>query len=190
MNTTMAKKSEVAKMKKGTYLSETQYYRVDGIDSNIVNVTNERNFSFDMGFSIAEEGSYSADQYDKDNVQEVTRTQLIEIFSKVGDTVFTVSFNTQPKAEDINEAIASANKGKIIPIADLQKIVKTAYKGKERILIGYLISTETGFGRSMVIDLEADTSKSTADWDARIRQCDHRTLNWLISKNVKYMIKK
>lgn len=37
--------------------------------------------------------------------------------------------------------------------------------------------------------VEADKSKSTADWDSRLRQVDHRTLNWLIYKNKKYVVK-
>ena len=67
-------------------------------------------------------------------------------------------------------------------------MVKEAYKGENRTLIGYLKHTETGFGRSSVIDLEQERGDNP-DWDARTRQVDHRTLNWLISKNVKYIVK-
>lgn len=182
------KKSDFRQIKKGDFLSETQYYEVVGVNPSGIQVKNERGFEFGIQSGIVEEGIYSASQV-LEEVQ-VTRTELIEIFSKVGDTVFTVCFNKQPTSESINEAIESANKGKILPIAELKKLVKAAYKGEERILTGYLVKVETGFGRSMVIDLEADTSKSTPEWDARLRQVDHRTLNWLISKNVKYIVKK
>ena len=181
------RKSEVKSMTKGTRLSETQYYEVISVDHTTIKVKNERGFEFSMGHSIAEEGSYSANQFSE--TKEVTRTELIEIFSKVGDTVFTVNFNKQPTIEAINKAIESANKGKILPTAEIKKVIKNAYKGEERTLVGYLISTETGFGRSMVIDLEEDRG-TKPDWDARIRQVDHRTLNWLIHKNVKYVVKK
>lgn len=181
-------KSRFSDIKEGDKLSETQYYEVIDKGYNDIRVRNERGFEFSISAKIVEEGMYAANQFDPEVT--VTRTELIELFNAVGDTVFTVCFNKQPSSESINEAIESANKGKIIPIKDLKKLVKEAYKGEERILTGYLIKNETGFGRSMVIDLEADTTKSTPEWDARIRQVDHRTLNWLIHKNVKYSVKK
>lgn len=184
----MENKSKFKELTRGEFLSETQYYEVKSISPTDVTVINERGYEFTIGSGIVEEGIYSASQFK--GTLEVTRTELIEIFSKVGDTVFTVCYNKQPSADAINDAIESANKGKIIPVADLKKLVKNAYKGEIRTLIGYLISVETGFGRSLVIDLEADKSKSTPEWDSRLRQVDHRTLNWLIHQNIKYIVKK
>lgn len=191
MSTTTAntvKKSMISDIQVGDHLSETQYYEVIQVHDGGIRVKNERGFEFTIASGIVEEGIFSANQFTE--AKEVTRTELIEIFSHVGDTVFTVNFNKQPTAKAINEAIESTNKGKILPIKEMKKLIKDAFDGEERTLVGYLISTETGFGRSMVIDLEADTSKSTSEWDSRIRQVDHRTLNWLISKNVKYTVKK
>jgi hypothetical protein len=182
------KKSVSSELTVGSFLSETQYYKVEAMFRDKVTVVNERGFKFDISNGIIEEGCYSASQYS--TTVELTRTELIEALSKVGDTVVTVNYHTQPKVEDINDAIESANKGKIIPIKELKKVVKEAYKGRERTLVGYLIKVETGFGRSMFIDLEADASKSTPDWDSRIRQVDHRTLNWFICKNTLYKQKK
>lgn len=184
------KKSKFSEIAAGDYLSETQYYRVLRNTGTMLEVENERGFPFAVAKGIVEEGIYTANQFDAEKEVLVTRTELIRIFGTVNDTVFKVCFNKQPTADAINEAIASANRGKILPIAELKKVVKTAYKGEERVLTGYLVSTETGFGRSMVIDLEADRSKSTADWDSRLKQVDHRTLNWLVFKNVKYSVKK
>ncbi len=189
-------KSQVAKLKIGDKLSETQYYEVTEVNqaNRTVLVKNERGFDFGIGFSIVEEGIYSADQWNEEVF--LTRTELIKRFAECGDTVFTVNYHKQAEMKTINDAIESANKGKIIPIAELKKIVKEAYKGEERTLTGYLISVETGFGRSLVIDLKADASKSTpataekAAWDSRIRQVDHRSLNFLIQKNIKYTVKK
>lgn len=181
-----SKKSNAQDIQAKTYLSETQYYEVTRVSGNRINVKNERGFEFGIASNIVEEGMYTADQYAE--VVEVNRTQLIEIFSKVGDTIFTVNFNKQPKAKDINDALANINKGKIIANAEIKKVVKEAYKGENRTLIGYLKHTETGFGRSSVIDLEQERGDNP-DWDARTRQVDHRTLNWLISKNVKYIVK-
>ena len=179
-------KSQFSNIPTGSYLSETQYYKVIENTPTSIRVQNERGFEFTIGKNIVEEGIYTAHQYKEE--KQITRTELISIFSSIGDTVFTVCFNKQPTVEAINSAIESANKGKIIPIKELKKIVKEAYKGEERILRGYLVQVETGFGRSMVIDLEADKG-TRPDYDGRLRQVDHRTLKWLIYKNVKYIVK-
>ncbi|MEO1373949.1 MAG: hypothetical protein AAFW70_06445 [Cyanobacteria bacterium J06635_10] len=181
------KKSSFSEIEIGQFISETQYYKIISKNGSDIEVENERSFQFSIGKEILEEGIYSAHQYNQE--LQVTRTELIEQLTKVGDTVFTVSFNKQPSANAINEAIESANEGKNISTKELKKIVKNAYRGQERILTGYLKKTETGFGRSTVIDLEADRGNNP-DWDARIKQVDHRTLNWLIFKNVKYIVKK
>ena len=183
----MANKSKFSDIAQGNYLSETQYYKVIRNTGTHLDVENERGFPFTIAKGIVEEGIYSANQYNEE--VKVSRTELIELFSKVGDAVFTVCFNKQPSADAINDAIESANKGRILPIKELKKLVKDAYKGEERILIGYLVKVETGFGRSTVIDLEAERGNNP-EWDGRIRQVDHRTLQFLICKNVKYTIKK
>lgn len=183
------KKCQVALLQpKVSFLSETQYYEVLSIERDTIKVLNERGFDFSASHAIVEEGMFSSDQFAE--TVEVTRTQLIEILGSVGDTVFTVSFNKMPTADSINEAIESLNKGSILPVKEMKKRVKEAFKGEERILVGYLISTETGFGRSMVIDLEIKRDLSKPDYDNRIRQVDHRSLNWLIHKNTKYIVKK
>lgn len=55
----------------------------------------------------------------------------------------------------------------------------------ERVLRGRLIKHEALLGRSMVEDLDepADGSKG------RVRQVDHREINWLVVEGVKYIVK-
>lgn len=177
-------KTKLDKLQVGDLLSETQYYTVLAIHNvggrKMVQVQNERGFEFSIGGSIIEEGMFSSSQYE--NTVELTQTELVEVFSKVGDSIFTVTFNKQPKAKEINEAISKANKGKILPIKEIQKLVTDAYKGEERVLVGYLLKTETGFGRSTVIDLKAPK-------EHRIRQVDHRTIKSLIHQGVLYKVK-
>jgi hypothetical protein len=47
----------------------------------------------------------------------------------------------------------------------------------------HLVKVENNLGRSTVIDLGAKTEN-------KFRQVDHRTLQWIIFKNVKYVLKK
>ena len=51
--------------------------------------------------------------------------------------------------------------------------------GPERIFIGRLANTESKLGRSLIITLP----------DNNLVLVDHRTLKWLIFKNVKYVLK-
>jgi hypothetical protein len=54
--------------------------------------------------------------------------------------------------------------------------------GAERTLRGRLVCPEPLLGRSMVEDLD-ETS------DHKLRQVDHRTINWLIVEGTKYIVK-
>jgi hypothetical protein len=47
----------------------------------------------------------------------------------------------------------------------------------------HLVKVENNLGRSLVIDL-------TAIGDNKFRQIDHRTIDWIVFKNVKYVLKK
>lgn len=170
----------------GGVISETQYYTVVSKTSTGVTVVNERGFGFTISNGIVEEGCFSAGQF-KEEVK-VTKTQLAEIFSNIGDTVFTVSFNKLPVSSDVNDAIKSLNSGGIKSNADMKKIVKGAFEGEERILVGYRTGGESILGRSTVIDLRQERGDNP-DWDARTRQVDHRQINWFIYKNVKYSLK-
>lgn len=50
-------------------------------------------------------------------------------------------------------------------------------------MICHLVKVENTLGRSTVIDLTAHTP-------SKFRQIDHRTIEWFIFKNVKYVLKK
>lgn len=47
----------------------------------------------------------------------------------------------------------------------------------------HLVNVENNLGRSTVIDLTAKTP-------SKFRQIDHRTIQWIIFRNVKYILKK
>jgi hypothetical protein len=50
-------------------------------------------------------------------------------------------------------------------------------------MICHLVKVENNLGRSTVIDLNAQSPN-------KFRQVDHRTIEWIIFKNVKYSLKK
>lgn len=172
----------------GEYLSEVQYYRVVSISDKLVDVVNERGFKFKVDKGIITEGMYSASQYAAEKT--VTRTEICEKLEQAGNHIFTVNFNKQVKEKDVKEKLLNAIKSENDElmnekelIKSLKKVSKSLLEGEERTLIGYLSKVEPKVGRSTVIDLELPRDKY------RIRQVDHRTINWLIIKNVKYTVK-
>lgn len=60
---------------------------------------------------------------------------------------------------------------------------KDIVDGKECVITGYLTGNESTLGRSIIVDLNAPASNN-------IRQVDHRTINWIIFRNVKYSMGK
>lgn len=178
-------KCQFEEIKVGDRLSEVQYYNVTAVSKDSITVANERGYKIEVTKGVVQEGMYSASQFTEE--KKVTRTQLCELLENAGDTVFTVSFHKKVKEKDVSTEIIKAlagvdsNDEKAIAKA-IKASVKSAIEGQERILVGYLIQTEAKMGRSEVIDLEATGTH-------RIRLVDHRTIDWLILKNVKYSLK-
>jgi hypothetical protein len=172
----------------GEYLSEVQYYKIVGVDTKTVTVVNERGFEFKVSKGIIAEGMYSASQYKIE--KQVTRTEICEELEQAGNQIFTVNFYKQVKEKNVQEKLLSAiNSKNDSPLSKteitkvLKKVSKSLLQGEERTLIGYLLKVEPKVGRSTVIDLELSADQY------RVRQVDHRTINWLIIKNVKYIVK-
>lgn len=175
----IGKKTETSQLRIGDKLSRTSYMTILGRNIKGFIVKNEAGFEWTIDEGVIAEECYSADQFNE--TKEITRTELIEIFSKTGDAIYTVNFNKQPKVEEVFDEIA--NKGKLISNSDMKKKLKEGMKGEPRTLVGYTVKVETGFGRSQVVDLEVPQGQHN------IRQVDHRTLNFLILKNIKYIVK-
>jgi hypothetical protein len=176
------------KLQVGEYLSDIQYYKITKIDGKTISVINERGFESEIDKDIVQEGMFSASQYEFE--RPVTRTEACEILEQAGDQVFTVNFNKQVKEKELRDKLLSAIKkqnGELFSYSEIEKAVKKlskeATEGEARTLIGYLLKVEPKMGRSSVIDLEIPPDQH------RIRLIDHRTLNWLILKNVKYIVK-
>jgi transcriptional regulator NrdR family protein len=178
----------IDQLKVGNYLSETQYYKVVKINPKTATLINERGVETNFNKELIAEGMYSASLYDSE--KNVNRTEINEILQQAGNNIFTVNFNKQVKEKDIKEKLLDAIKdeeGNPLSYEEienkLKKISQELTKGEERTLIGYLFELNTLRGRSLVIDMEIPPEQN------RVRQVDHRTINWLILKNTKYIVK-
>ena len=110
--------------------------------------------------------------------EKLSLTKVAEKLEQANTACFTVCFNTKIDEKDVATKLSEAS------LDDLKnnskKIAGELLHGEQRILVGRLAGGERKLGRSLVIDLPTQG----------FRQVDHRTLNWLILKNVKYTIKK
>ena len=174
------KKSKFSELSVGDRLSETQHYTVIALSQSAATLRNERGFEYDATTSVVEEGMYTGGQFESE--ERVNRTRLIEILEGSADTVFQVNFNKKPTHSTVSEKLSSVNVGTLADTTALRQLAASMLLGEERTLVGYLVHTEPKLGRSQVVDLEVEQGQHA------LRLVDHRTINWLILKNVKYVI--
>lgn len=113
-----------------------------------------------------------------------------------GDDVDQSTNNMRVQGRELLESAFSADqfaKEEKITKTQAAEILTTSYNrpftvsfeksdGTERTLRGRLVRPEPLLGRSMVEDLDAPVNN-------RVRQVDHRTINWIIVENVKHVVK-
>lgn len=109
------------------------------------------------------ETCFSADLFAEE--KKITRTEMAEILVTSYNRPFTVAFIKQ---DDAKAPTARRKAGEDLAV---------------RVLRGMLISPEPLMGRSTVIDFDVEA-------EYKVRQVDHRTLQWLIVDGIKYVVKK
>jgi len=171
----------------GEHLAEIQYYQVVKVNPKTIKVVSDKGVESNIDKDLVLE-MYSASQYQIE--KSITRTEVNNILANIGQQIFTVNFNKQVKQDDIKNKLLTAIKdeeGNPLTYEQIEKhlkiISKELNKGEERTLIGYLLEINNEMGRSSAIDLEIERGQN------RLRQIDHRTINYLIFKNTKYLVK-
>jgi hypothetical protein len=170
-----------SQLKSGEWLSGTIYYRVETKINNSHKVTDSLGHTLTVEDTVLENEMISAEQFD--NEVKVTRSEMVERLIHAGDCVFTIKFRKQLTGKEMCDKLTE-EKYDTQPAAKKSRICQHALKlGEVRVLTGYLRNVEHVMGRSNVIDLNVQGSH-------RERQVDHRTLEELILKRVKYTLKK
>jgi hypothetical protein len=169
-------------LKEGEWLSGTIYYKVGKAIGSCHEITDSFGRKLSVGNTILHNEMISASQFDTE--VKVTRTEMVEILLHAGEAVFTIKFRKQLTGKDVN-GILDDEKYDTQPAAKRIKLCNQAIKaGEPRYLTGYIRNTEHAMGRTNVIDLALENSPHNT------RQVDHRTLEELILKRVKYTLKK
>lgn len=185
---------DFSKLTKTTKLSETQFYSVKNVTKDSVVLINDTGGEVNVNKKYAEECLISSDQVQKE--EKLSRTDLANIFLSNPGVILTVNYNKKVDEKEVKKELAALypNKGgKILSekeyVAKVNSVLATALQGEERTMVGRHNGIKDDFGRVHFIDMEADASKSTSSYDARHRLVDPRTINWLILRGTKYIVK-
>jgi hypothetical protein len=123
----------------------------------------------------------SATHFEKD--APMNMTALAELLETTGDTVFSVQFRKMPNETQVAEKLAALKPKDLEDKNRLSQITKEVLDGETCTMVCHLVNTESNLGRSTVIDFSAATEN-------KFRQVDHRTIDHIIFKNIRYILKK
>lgn len=173
----------------GDIVSRHCYYTVVAVNApseliSIKNLDNDEPSIQIQGRRIPENEMVSASQFSR--TEAVTRTEMVRHMEGAKDTVFTVCFHKQATPKDaraVVERIIAA--GDAMPEREKMRLVREeVLLGELRTMVGHLVDVEPSMGRSRVVDLQIPLGAGI-----RERLVDHRTVEWLVLRDVKYVIK-
>lgn len=117
-----------------------------------------------------------------ETVKHVTRTELVEAFDNVKESVFTVRFHKQITEKCVVDILAGLTKKQLDDPKYFKNLAPALVEGEECEVTGYLYKSENDMGRSLIIDLNAGKQPA-------YRQVDHRSIKSIICENTKYEVK-
>ena len=149
--------------------------------TNLVAVRNQHGHTMQMSKELLET-MYSAQHYARE--VNMNMTGLAELLQSVQDVIFTIEFKRQPTEQSAFDIIQNAGNNWFKDAKKMSAMAKSVVEGSDCVLTCHMVEVENNLGRSLVIDLKADSQAN------RFRQIDHRTIESIIFKNVKYVLKK
>lgn len=178
-----------------TKLSETQFYSVDQIKGDKVQLKNDFGEEIVVDKHYVEKLLVASDQINESKT--MSRTDLINLFMVATNVICTVNFNKKVDEKEVKKQLHALypNKGgKILSQIDFEKAVNKsladALTGEERTMVGRHYGRVDEFGRIKFIDMEAQGGyDEVKDTDSRQRLVDPRTINWIILRGVQYIVK-
>lgn len=164
----------------GQWCSSLAYYNVTAIDDKKISVRNSYGHELEVSKDILEK-MHSAGHFAKE--KPMNMTELAELLESVGDTCFTVNFRKKVDVNAVEEKLYSTSAKQLNDKNYLSQLAKDVIEGEECTLVCHLVNAEASLGRSTVVDLTTDKAN-------KFRQVDHRTINYIIYDNCKYILKK
>ena len=129
-NSKINKMTDFKKLKVGSKLSETQYYKVEKIAGNQVQLRNDFDEPVVVDNNYVEKCLTSADQFEQERT--MSRTDVANLFIASTNVALTVNYNKQVNEKDVKDQLVSLypNKGgKILSEADYKKAISKVISG-------------------------------------------------------------
>ena len=112
--------------------------------------------------------------------EKLALTKVAKILEDAHTACFTVCFQAKVDEKTVKEKLQSLTAADLSDKTKVTEIAKELMNGKETVIVARLSNSMGKLGRSLIVDLPTSGYK----------QVDHRTLKWLIIKNVKYIVSK
>lgn len=167
-----AAKWDASKIAVGNWFSGTSYFKVQAINGNEITTTSDGK-SIVVSRDILEYEMYNAGVFQKE--EKLALTKVVKILKEAYSTVFTVCFTCKVDEKAVQERLAKLTEKEL---KDVKTLAKELLTGRESTITGKLSSTEGKLGRSLVRAFDGSP----------FAQVDHRTIKYLILKNVKYVV--
>jgi hypothetical protein len=183
-------RTKTGNLRTGDFLSRISFMKVENFSFKFldtgwgnVEVKNEDGLMWTIQDSIVADECYST-YFDTE--EKISKTAAAKMLSHARDAIVQVCFHKQATADTIKDQLVELS---TMASAAAKKKLTSLLKGEERIMTGYVIASEPLLGRTVMIDLEKPKDIDDKGWDRRQRQVDHRTIRWIVYKNVKYIVK-
>jgi hypothetical protein len=156
----------------GNWFSNTSYFQVKEINGDEVKTICDKK-EVVVSKEIAEQEMFNGSVFAKE--EKLALTKVVKILKEAKSTVFTVSFTCKVDEKHIQERLQALTEKEF---KDTKNLAKELLTGKESTITGRLTKAEAKLGRSLVVGIPENNFASV----------DHRTIKWLIFKNVKYVV--
>jgi hypothetical protein len=166
------------KLAVGNTFSGTAYYKADSVAGDQVMASSKGGANTAIAREILETQMYSAGIYAKE--EKMSLTKVAAMLESANTACLTVCFTTKVDDKDVKDQLSKVTAADLKDTAKLKNLAKALMTGKETTIVGRLSKSMGKLGRSLVIDLPTQG----------YRQVDHRTIKWLILRNVKYVVSK
>lgn len=188
---------KVKHIKKGSILSETSFYKVKEVNADHMVVTTDDGQDVKISNQYVEKILDAADYFESE--EKKTMTELAELFIGSPRIAMTVAFfkkeTTKTKKTYEAEKKAKIDEIQSAKVADVPGLLENLIEnpitktipGELRVMKGRHYGSVDELGRVQFVDMEKE--KGAGETDARMRQVDPRTIQYLIIGGVKYTLK-
>lgn len=167
-------------IQENTWYSSTNYVQVKSVTDRQIEVTSTAGGAWSMSRDLLQKMD-SADHFDYEI--PMARGELVEMLESVRDTIFTICFKKKVQQKKVVERLEIEGEEAIGDMKKAKKLAKELLQGEHCVIVGKMVNVEPKLGRSMVKNLRQKLGYN-------LRQVDHRTIEWIIFKNRKFVLKK